>query len=108
VIRTFTVVGPESSWVKVTTPSTSEVPLSTATAFFAAETTVNAFDGALTAKETDWRRWRLLLLRETPRKEERRVEGLEEGGMRRREGDENARIVLVAAMAAAMFDVWRK
>ena len=74
-----------SSCVKVTTPSTSELPLSTATAFFAAETTVSDFFEA--EKETDWGRWRF---RETPPKEERRVDG---GETRRRGGDEKERKV---------------
>lgn len=66
-----------SSCVSVTTPSTSELPLSTATAFFAAETTVcDFFEEA--EKETEWGRWRL---RETPRKEER------SGGMALEEGE---------------------
>ena len=75
-----------SSCVKVTTPSTSELPLSTATAFFAAETTVSDFFEEA-EKETDWRRWRL---RETPPKEKRRVD---EGETRRRGGDEKERKV---------------
>lgn len=67
-----------SSCVKVTTPSTSELPLSTATAFFAAKTTVSDFFDA--EKETDRGWWRL---RETPPKEGRRVD---EGEIRRRGG----------------------
>lgn len=53
-IRTLTVVGPLSSWVKVTTPSTLEVPLRTATAFFVAATTVRGLGAVAEERERDW------------------------------------------------------
>lgn len=59
--------GPPSSWVKVTTPSTLEVPLRTATAFLVAATMVRGLEEARGEKVEAER------LRETPRKEEVRV-----------------------------------
>lgn len=78
-----------SSCVRVTTPSTSELPLSTATAFFAAETTVCDFFEA--EMVTDWARWRL---RDTPRKEER------SGGLGLDEGEDGVSSLIMAVISA--------
>lgn len=80
---------PSSSWVKVTTPSTVEVPLRTATAFLVAATTARGLLGlaAEREKERDWRG----KLRETPWKEELRL-GLEIEHRRGPDDGEDARI----------------
>lgn len=53
-IRTLTDVGPSSSWVSVTTPSTWEVPLSTATAFLVASATTSVLLPAET-RRSGWK-----------------------------------------------------
>lgn len=63
-----------SSWVNVTTPSTAEVPLRTATAFLVAATTVRGL-GAVAAETERVRDWRVSL-----RGEPWKVEELRKGG----------------------------
>lgn len=68
-MRTFTVVGPSSSWERVTTPSTLELPLRTATAFLVTAKTVRRLGAVAAESVKDWGAFDLRL-RETPWKEE--------------------------------------
>lgn len=81
----------------MTTPSTLEVPVRTATAFFEAATTEKGFlGGAAATSEGAEKRW----LRERAREEEERVSG---GlGLENRRGCDEANTTALAAMAATI------
>lgn len=95
-------VGPSSSCVRVTTPSTLEAPLSTATAFLAAATTVRGLEAEAARRASDLTVG--LTLRDTPRNEEGSGEAEMGTGKRRELVAEEKVIVVCPAIDAVPAD----